>query len=342
MLVAPIKLRGDLLILADLGIDPRTCLKNSGVSFESILAQHPIRHSMMSDLYSTVAATAPQDFAISSGRSIKLQYLGLLGYRLSNCATIGDLLADWAQFSGHIGYPLIASLAILGQDWRMTFASRYPLSPVAEHFCVTSTLAGFTQSVFNLSGHRLRLKRIGFPGPMPDRMDAYVQLDADELLFNCSQPFVEGSRQDLNRQIATADANLLKVCEDLCQQAWNSANGALADRLGALLRAEGPLDLPQASNILGMSIRSLQRHLAVEGTGYHEILDDYRHVRAVLLLRQGQRSKMVAHQLGFDDDSSFRRSFRRWTGASITEWRKAQSGIATRIDQAGSSRVRLC
>ncbi|MEC3909125.1 helix-turn-helix domain-containing protein [Sphingobium sp. CR2-8] len=333
MMVAPTKLRGDLLSLAELGFDPDACLKDFGLSFEAILAQRPVSHNMMSGIYGIVAAIAPDDFAISCGQQIKLQYLGLLGYRLSNCATIGDLLSDWAEFCGQIGYPLSAALETSQDAWRMTFAPRYPLMPEAENFCVTSTLAGFTQSVFNLSGHRLRLRRIGFTSPKPDRMEAYAQLEADELLFNCAVPFVEGDRRDLERQNPTADANLLKICDELCRQAWDGASGSLASRLGTLLRSEGPLDLARASELLGMSARSLQRHLATEGSGFHEILDEYRHMKALLLLRQGKRGKMIANLLGFDDDSSFRRSFKRWTGQSVSEWRRQP---ASGIFQAGT------
>ncbi|MBB4641147.1 AraC family transcriptional regulator [Rhizorhapis suberifaciens] len=320
MLVAPTKLRGDLLSLAELGLDPRAFLKDSGVSFEAILAQQPVSHTKMAELYTIVAENAPEDFAILCGRSIKLQYLGLLGYRLSNCGTVGELLADWVEYCGHIGYPLSGAFEVLGDEWRMTFHARYPLPLNAENFCVSSTLAGFTQSVFNLSGHRIRLRRIGFQGPEPRRQEAYAQLEADELMFDCPVPFVEGTRADLDRQIAAADVNLLRICDELCRQSWSSFEGSLTDRLGALFRAEGPLDLSRASNLLGMSVRSLQRHLAAEGNGYHEVLDDYRHVRALYLLRQGKASKVIAHELGFEDCGSFRRSFRRWTGASVSEW----------------------
>lgn len=322
MLVAPTKLRGDLLTLAELGLDPRACIGDVGVSYEEILAQRPIPHSAISHLYGRVAENAPADFAIACGQSIKLQYLGLLGYRLSNCATVGDLLSDWAEYSGNIGYPLDGVLMVAADRWRMTFAPRYPLSPSAEDFCVTSTLAGFVQSVFNLSGHRIRLRRIGFPGFAPDHMAPYAQLEADELIFGCPVAFVEGDRADLGRQIATADAALLKACEELCQQAWNREKGSVAERLFTLFRMEGPVSLTEAGKLLGMSLRSLQRHLAIEGSGYHELLDNYRHMRALLLLRQGRRSKLIAHELGLNDEGSFRRSFRRWTGQSVSEWRR--------------------
>jgi AraC-like DNA-binding protein len=320
MLIPPTKLRGDLLSLAELGVDPHAFIKGSGVTYDAILAQVPIRQAKIVELYSLMGAAVPRDLAVRCGRSIKLQYLGLLGYRLSNCATVGELLADWIEHCGHIGYPLSATLDIRGETWRMSFTPRFPLAPDAESFCVTSTLAGFAQSVFNLSGHRIRLRRIGFPGPGLPGMDAFDQLDATELLFGEPIPFVEGTRGDLELRIVTADTHLLGIFDGLCRQAWSANSASLTERLGKLLRENGPLDLARSSDLLCMSARSLQRHLASEGKGFSDILDEYRHVHALRLLRQGRASKHIAHELGFEDCSSFRRSFRRWTGQSLSHW----------------------
>ena len=112
MLIPPTKLRGDLLSLAEMGADPHAFLQGAGISYEAILAQEPIGRTKMAELYGQVGAAIPRELAIRCGRSIKLQYLGLLGYRLSNCATVGQLLTDWAEYSGHIGYPLSGILDI--------------------------------------------------------------------------------------------------------------------------------------------------------------------------------------------------------------------------------------
>ncbi|WP_160484706.1 AraC family transcriptional regulator [Aurantiacibacter rhizosphaerae] len=312
--------------MAEHGLDPRSLIGNSGVSYEEILAKRPISCEAMSDVYAHVIAKAPADFALSCGQSIRLQYMGSLGYRLSNCATVGELLADWVRYSGNIGYPLVGSLKVAGDRWRMTFVPRFPMSPHAEEFCVTSTLAGFAKSVLNLSGHRISMRRIGFSNPAPEDSDSYLALAA-EVTFGCPAPFVEGDREDLDRPIATADADLLQACEDLCQREWSQENSRVTERLYALFGLKGVVTLADASKHMGMSQRSLQRNLSMEGSGYTGVLDDYRHRRALVLLQQGRCSKSIAFELGFDHDSSFRRSFRGWTGVSVSEWRKDRVSV---------------
>lgn len=324
MLIAPTKLRGDLLSLAELGADPRALLRGSDVTFEQIVAQHPVRSAKIAEIYDRLAAAAPDDFAFTCGRSIRSQYLGLLGYRLSNCATVGDMLIDWAELSINIGYPLIAEFGVTDTEWRMTFRPRFAFTPRAESFCVVSTLAGFTRSVFNLSGHHIRLHRMGFPGPSMSGIDALLGVDTDEFLFDCPAGFVEGARADLDLPIAAADADLLRLCDDLCRQAWSRMQepATLAQRLATLFNDAGPLGLAEASASLGMSVRSFQRRLASEDSSYHLVLDAYRRDRAMQLVDRGQQSKTAAYELGYEDESSFRRSFKRWTGSSPTRWKQ--------------------
>lgn len=323
MLMPPTKLRGDLLSLADMGMDSRSFARASGLSFDAILAQDPISHGKLAEIYDHIGAAVSDDVTLQCGRSIKLQHLGLLGYRLSNCATVGSILADWIEYCGHIGYPLIATLEIMGGSWRMHFHARYPLPIEAEKFCVTSTLAGFAQSLFNLSGHPIRLGRIGFPGPRRGSKAVLADLGADEVLFGQPVPFVEGQRADLDRKILTADTQLLTMFDALFRQSWTHSN-SLAERLHNLLQTKGPLDLRQASELLGLSARSLQRHLASEGQVFSVILDRFRHARALQLLDQGRQSKWIAHELGFEDSSSFRRSFKRWTGEALPACRRSR------------------
>jgi AraC-like DNA-binding protein len=328
MLIAPTKLRGDLLSLAELGTDPRTVLQGTGVSYEQILSQVPLSLAKIGELYEILASATPEDFAVICGRSIRLQHLGLLGYRLSNCSTVGKILEDWAEQCAYIDYPLRAALSIGDDEWCMTFVSRYPMPARAEAFCMASTLAGFTQSLFNLSGYRIRLRQVGFPFPAPAHTNCYADLDSDELLFDCPSGFVAGARVDLDLPVTTADENLLRMCDDLCQRLWSRepATTGVAERLSMLFADKGVVELSQAGSALGMGARSLQRHLAAEGTSYQMILDDHRRERALHLIRRGDLGKTVAYNLGFEDVGSFRRLFRRWTGMSVTRWRNLNSG----------------
>ena len=76
---------------------------------------------------------------------------------------------------------------------------------------------------------------------------------------------------------------------------------------------------------LNTSVPTLHRRLQKEETSYQNIKDDCRKMVAVdLLLYSDLSNSMVAERLGFSDDGTFHRAFRKWTGQTPTEFRKSQ------------------
>ena len=66
---------------------------------------------------------------------------------------------------------------------------------------------------------------------------------------------------------------------------------------------------------MNLSVRSLQRRLAAEGTLFEALLDETRAELAKRYLRAGALGvTQVAYQLGFSDPANFTRAFKRWTG----------------------------
>jgi AraC-like DNA-binding protein len=73
---------------------------------------------------------------------------------------------------------------------------------------------------------------------------------------------------------------------------------------------------------LGMTTRSLQRHLDIQGTSFRCLLDDALAQQATMLLRQGTTPVTeIALRLGYSDPAHFARAFRRWTGKSPSRYR---------------------
>jgi AraC-like DNA-binding protein len=82
------------------------------------------------------------------------------------------------------------------------------------------------------------------------------------------------------------------------------------------LHAEG---LARALNV---SLRTLHRHLRLEGASVQALKDEVRSHRAQDLLRRTRQPvKQIAHQLGYRSEKSFARAFRQWTGATPSDWR---------------------
>ncbi|HEX3771799.1 MAG TPA: AraC family transcriptional regulator ligand-binding domain-containing protein [Polyangiaceae bacterium] len=92
--------------------------------------------------------------------------------------------------------------------------------------------------------------------------------------------------------------------------------------LGALPPSRIP-DMPETARSLGMSERSLRRHLAADGTSYRDVVRDVLEASAGRLLRDPGRSiKETASALGFADAAAFHHAFKRWTGVTPLEYRR--------------------
>ena len=76
----------------------------------------------------------------------------------------------------------------------------------------------------------------------------------------------------------------------------------------------------------GMSARTFQRQLKVERTSFSDLLSDVR--RSETLKRLKERNVTIAAiaiDLGYSDQATFTRAFRRWTGVPPSRFRAAAS-----------------
>lgn len=89
------------------------------------------------------------------------------------------------------------------------------------------------------------------------------------------------------------------------------------DQVHGYLRAQirTPLNLERASAAFQTSPASFKRRLKKHDTTFQEQLDLVRREVALYLYQmKGYSNEDVAHYLGFNDITNFRRSFKRWTG----------------------------
>ncbi|MGP5310921.1 AraC family transcriptional regulator ligand-binding domain-containing protein [Vreelandella alkaliphila] len=80
------------------------------------------------------------------------------------------------------------------------------------------------------------------------------------------------------------------------------------------------------ADALHMSVRTLSRHLKLEGTYFQAVKDEYRRDYAIqALTRSTQPLTTIAEKLGFEDLACLSRAFKQWTGDSPAAYRKAQT-----------------
>lgn len=105
------------------------------------------------------------------------------------------------------------------------------------------------------------------------------------------------------------------------------AGAPLVERAAALVRVD-PATVTASDVAAGLhvSVRTLQRRLADEGTTFRAVVDGVRREYAAALLRApGVTTGEASHRLGFSEPSAFRRAVRRWFGAPMTVIRSGRA-----------------
>jgi AraC-like DNA-binding protein len=142
------------------------------------------------------------------------------------------------------------------------------------------------------------------------------------------------------------DENSILIPRELLMQPLPMANPALARqndqvvveylarfdgaRISEKVRAELITRLPsgepsraEVAGTLHFSEKTLQRRLKEEGSSYQQILEETRRELAQQYLREDRISVCeITFRLGFSDQSSFTRAFKRWTGSAPGEYRE--------------------
>ncbi|MCP3063607.1 AraC family transcriptional regulator [Myxococcus sp. K38C18041901] len=96
-----------------------------------------------------------------------------------------------------------------------------------------------------------------------------------------------------------------------------SVQAAIRDHL-----QQGAPTLSQVAQVMGLGERTLQRRLSEFGVGFQALLDDTRKTLAEGYLKQPELTLAeVAYLLGFVEQASFFRAFRRWYGVTPQAYR---------------------
>lgn len=140
------------------------------------------------------------------------------------------------------------------------------------------------------------------------------------------------SAHDAKRPFMTANAEMWRFFEPILQQrlAEIDRGASITERVYAALfemLPSGRSSVQTVASLLGVSTRSLQRHLHREGTSFQQVLNEAREKLARHYLRHSEMTgSEISFLLGYDDPNSFFRAFRSWTGQTPEGLRASFAG----------------
>ena len=156
-------------------------------------------------------------------------------------------------------------------------------------------------------------------------------------ILRCPVEFVQATdnwvlpRSVMELRIVSQDSHLLQILEahadDLLSERRSATGlrGVIENHLVSAL-ASGRVQSAAVAKQLGLSDRSLRRHLAEEGTSFGEVLDGVRrHLAGRYLEDERVSLQQIAWLLGYSEIGAFNHAFKRWTGTSPGRARHARS-----------------
>lgn len=278
------------------------------------------------------ALTRDPHIGLHLGETVSAETFGLLSYLGASCPTWGDGLRKvcgyFRLFSEGSAYHLTVAdgRAVLTATQDATTAE-----PVRQR-------VEFTIAVMHGYGRRLiagdwTTSDVFFEHDSPGEaaLDEHLRVFGREPRFAAGGSGFSFPAALLDRPMVTSDPALAAVLDRVAVRllADEPDPTRLTHRVrGDLLRVglDADVSLEAVARRLGMSPRTLQRRLRDEATSHHEVLDQLRHSVAARMLTASETGiAEVACAVGFSEPAAFHRAFKRWTGRTPADFRRAQT-----------------
>lgn len=182
------------------------------------------------------------------------------------------------------------------------------------------------------------LRQVGGPNFRP----AYVNLSVDarrtdiakiEDMIGCrfyggaASNAIAFSARTLDQPVESANKTLFRLLGGYLDRLKAASRTTVKERVEDYVRGalpSGACSVEHCAKRLGTSVRTLQAQLAVSGVKFSDILEEQRIELAKTYLTEGRLSlDETAALLGYSEQSSFGRAFKRWTGATPHRFRAA-------------------
>lgn len=253
--------------------------------------------------------------------------IGMIDYLAGSSESIGGALhALVAHFPSVAAHPTITLVEAVGEVRFEVHVGTMPLAWIAEEF----TLAMALKSLRHVAAEALPLIEVCMtrsdpaPGALAAVLDAPVR-------FDCPIGALRFRSEVLSLPLRTADPQLHRAMVLL---AASMGLGETRDPLDQAIRARlrdllpvGEAGAAAMARALGMSERTLHRRLQERGTTWRAVTDAFRCDESKRLLRAGSRPMAdIALAVGFSEQSTWTRAFRRWMGKTPGQWARDSAG----------------
>jgi len=312
------------------GIAPEELLAQAGIDAQ--FAGNPTALVPLIDvmrLFAVVLArTGDNTLGLQLGAHVQVRSYPVLGYVIMGSANIGEAIERLLRFERIVGELGRASLEDNNGVMLLRWDCPIP-DPYARYLrdAAVAGWIGLSRALVDVvtSPQEVRFEHAAPPAAERAQYEAFFGCPVQ---FGCARTGIVFPREWLALPLRSADPALGNIMEEHAARLladFSSGINLVNEVRSAVYRrlASGEPDIETIAEDLGMASRALQARLRKSEITFSELVDDVRRSAAAVLL-EDERLTLVnaAFLLGFAEQSSFTRAFRRWYGMAPGEYRK--------------------
>lgn len=318
-----------------LGVDPRPALAASGIERSEL--DDPDRRFPASRIVAlwraALAASGTAEIGLLAAEALPFGAYAVVDLLCRSSATVGEGFTRISRCFPIINTGVELPVAVGRDTVTLGMVTRRDPEGMLPAYVEYALAAVFLRTRV-ASGIAFRLTRVDFAHCAPPDVRNYRRIFDCPVRFGAAKSQLVIPRASWDAPISRADPTLATVLDQHARAllAELPRSGDVSEAVRAdLLRelADGEPTLGRIAHRLGLSPRALQRQLAEDGIRFDRLLGEVRSAVARTQLGWSALSiGEIAHLLGFAEQSSFSRAFRKWTGTSPLAFRAAAARAA--------------
>ncbi|HXJ84508.1 MAG TPA: AraC family transcriptional regulator [Candidatus Methylomirabilis sp.] len=329
------------------GTDPDELLRAFGLDRSTVSDPH--RYMPASDfarlLEEAALATGDDCFGLHFGEHFNPKDFGPLTYVVLNAPTMLASIKDVARYLRVYNEAAEVTFSVEGR-WAYLRHRLVNLDIENPRQQNEFALAVGLSTIRLMAGTRWSPTEVQFAHPAPRVTSEHPRVFGAPVSFGCETNAFVIERELIERQVPAADERLYPILRQYLDRAL--AEVPRDDALILSVRkaigesmCHGDPTLAAVAGKAAMSPRTLQRRLAADGVDFKALVADTRRRFAVHYLRQPSPTLTeIAYLLGYSEVSAFNRAFKRWTGATPSEYRRGASRSAANRRAGGGAHPR--
>lgn len=309
------------------GINPRELFEDELFSEASVIGGRIELGRCLELLHRAIAYTGDPDLSLKIGASFQPKHLGLIGFAGMSGQRLGDLIEMIIQFEALIVDFSELELVING-DYAEMIRHTPPFqdSPLIHQQILACWITMARQ--FTARPHEPVDAYFSFPEPA--NTATYQEIFGGQLYFDAPLNKLVFHKDLLDLPMTQHDPTthsllMIQVEKTLHSLTQSSFLQKLREHLAANL-ANDRIGINDVAAAFHISVRTLQYQLEAEGYSFRTLVDKVKLEHAAYHLKSSTLNlSEIAALLGYAEPSAFSTAFKRWTGQSPGEYRKAQA-----------------